>query len=107
MAFVGIGDNLERVSRFRDALQPQDKHRGGGSSLFHFHATVIDEGAHTAENGADQEVIPDFNGTVLYQDSGDRPLTAVQLAFENRSDGGTVRIRREFFQVRDQQDHFQ
>ena len=68
---------------------------------------VIEQGAHTAENGADQKVIADTDRPILYHDGGNRPLTAIQLAFENGSDTGALGIGCQLFQIRDKQNHFQ
>ncbi len=112
--FGRVGDALEGIARFRQRLEAEHFDRHGRLHFPHRLSAVVQHGAHLAEyQSADaehqstDEIVADTQCAVSDQHRRHRSAAAVELGFENRAHGGTVRIGLKVLQVRHQQNHFQ
>src|SRR5258706_784195 len=101
LGLAGIGDKLERIADFGQGIEAQDfsghRRNSGAQGL----DAIVEHGADLADNRSADEIIADVQRAVAHDHRGHRASAAIKLCFENRADGGPVRIGLEIQHFRD------
>ena len=83
--------------------QPEDHHGRSRAGLRHPLALVVLERTDAAERLAHDDDVADLERAGLHERGRDRTAALVELRFDDRADGRSLRVRLELLEVRDEQ----
>ena len=87
-----IGHHVEGIARHGSAVQTEQQHRRGGTSLLDGTVVVVEHGLHLTVGGASQHHVTNLQGAVLHQDLGHIATALVQSGLDDRALGQTVGV---------------
>ena len=102
----GVG-HLEDVARLRQPGETEHFDRRGRTGGLRLAAAVVDEGAHAAHDGTRDERVAHAEGAVLHEHRRHGTASLVELGFEHRARRRTLRVRLQFTDFADEQDHLE
>src|SRR5215471_18662248 len=103
--FLTLSHYQQLITGLRQSFQAQNFDRRRWRSFFHHMSAIVEHGAHLAEGIAQNEIVANMQCAILYQDSGHRTASAVNLGFHNSSGCRTIRVCLEFLKIGNQANH--
>ena len=98
---------IQDITGLRNFVQTQNFYRCGRTCLADFLPPIIDQGPDTSVGRSGDDIITDGQRAALYQYGSYRATAFIQLGFYDSAMSRQLRIGFQFFDFRDQQNHFQ
>ena len=105
LGLVAVGHDQEGIARVGHAFEAEDFDRGAGAGFSDGTSAIVEHGADLSEGVADDVAVAEFEGSVLDQDGGDGAAAAIELGFDDGTDGGTLGLGLLLVGVGDVADH--
>ena len=90
LGLVAVRHDQEGVAGVRHAFETEDFDRGRRPGFGDGASAIVEHGADLAEGVADDVAVASSQGSVLDQDRGDSAAAAIELGFDDGTDGGTL-----------------
>ena len=105
LGLVAIRHDEEGIAGVRHAFEAEDFDRSRRAGFFDGPTAIVEHGADLAEGVADDEAVPELEGSVLDEDGGDGTAATIELGFDDGSDCGAIRLGLLLVGIGDEADH--